>query len=459
MAYAEVTIGSYRDPDGFIFQTENGLFRQVNHSYATTYRHLFSSGLYQELTAAQLLVEHVETELPALTPESWLVIQPHRIPFISYPYEWCFSQLKDAALLTIQLQQKALAQGMSLKDASAYNVQFLHSKPIFIDTLSFELYEEGKPWAAYRQFCEHFLVPLALMAHTDISLNRLLLSNLEGIPLHLGSKLLPWQTYTTFGLLLHVHLHAKAQVKYTAQESGSKIKQKPMSKNALLQLLDSLTSTIKSLSWNPDKTIWADYYQHTNYQTEAMRHKEGVVEQLLQKANAKTIWDLGANTGRFSQIAAKMGSQVIAMDFDIGSTEIHYQQIKEEKNTAVLPLAMDLTQPSPAIGWMNKERESIFTRPKPELIMALALVHHLAISHNLPVSYLASFLAGLANYLIIEFVPKSDSQAQRLLASRKDIFTNYTQAVFEEEFSRFFQVVEKHPLDGTERTLYLMQKR
>lgn len=418
-----------------------------------------ASNLYQELTNAQLLIPHVATDVPAFTPDGWLVIQPQRIPFISYPYEWCFSQLKDAALLTLQLQQKALAHGMSLKDASAYNVQFLHGKPVFIDTLSFALYEEGQPWPAYRQFCEHFLVPLALMAHTDIRLHRLLLSNLEGIPLQLGSKLLPWHTCMSFGLLMHVHLHAKAQVKYTGQESGSKNKQKAMSRNALLQLLDSLTATVKSLSWSPDKTLWADYYQHTNYQDGAMRHKEQTVEQLLLKAGPEIVWDLGANTGRFSQIATKMGAQVVAMDFDIGSTEIHYLRIKEEKNTAVLPLVIDLTQPSPAIGWLNKERESIFARPKPDLVMALALVHHLAISHNLPVSYLASFFAGLANHLLIEFVPKSDSQVQRLLASRKDIFTGYTQAAFEEEFSRFFQIEEKHPLQGTERTLYLMRKR
>ncbi len=452
--------GSYRDPAGFVFRGNGGeILRQINHSYRTVYQQLIDSGLYQKLVDKCLLIPHkLSSHLP-LNEKGWLIIEPEEIPFISYPYEWCFSQLKDAALLTLQIQQEALACGMTLKDASAYNVQFLHGKPVFIDTLSFDVYEEGKPWTPYKQFCEHFLAPLALMAHSDVRLNSLLLSNLEGIPLDLGSKLLPWTTYFQFGILLHVHLHAKAQRKY-ADNTGvaGKTQTRKMPKNALLQLVQSLESAVKSLTWQPHKTLWADYYQHTNYQDEAMRQKEAAVAKLLSLVKPKIVWDVGANTGRFSEIAAEAGAHVIAMDFDIGATEIHYLEIKARKQANILPLVIDVTQPSPAIGWRNQERDGLFHRPKSDTILALALVHHLAIGKNIPFVQISAHMAELSATLIIEFVPKKDSQVQRLLAAREDIFPEYSEEGFEAAFSKHFVIRQKLRLEKTERTLYWMSR-
>ena len=204
--------GSFRDPSGFVYIRKDQIYRQVNRSYQENYDHLMRSGLYDALLRDELLIPHQEVQVSAgMTDEAYKVIQPERISFTSYPYEWCFSQLKDAALLTLRIQSLALEFGMSLKDASAYNVQFRHGRPILIDTLSFEKYAQGKPWVAYRQFCQQFLAPLALMSRKDVRLRRLISVFLDGVPLDLASKLLPLSTWANFGLLSHIHLQAKAQ--------------------------------------------------------------------------------------------------------------------------------------------------------------------------------------------------------------------------------------------------------
>src|SRR6185436_4959816 len=183
---------SFRDPSGFLFSRGGILYRQVNRAYQKEYARLMESGLYEKLVKAGLLIPHVEVDQPpAVEVDALKVIQPDRVPFISYPYEWSFGQLKSAALATLSIQKRALKMGMSLKDASAYNIQFVHGKATLIDTLSFEVYEEGEPWVAYRQFCQHFLAPLALMALKDVRLNQLLRVYIDGVPLDLVSELLP----------------------------------------------------------------------------------------------------------------------------------------------------------------------------------------------------------------------------------------------------------------------------
>ncbi len=214
--------GSFRDPNGFIFYRGQTLFRQVQRLYQPHYDQLMQSGLYEALVNAGLLIPHVEEHVDiALKTGAYRVLRPEPLPFISYPYEWCFSQLRDAALATLQIQMEALRFGMSLKDASAYNIQFRNGKPLLIDTLSFEKYEAGKPWVAYRQFCQHFLAPLALMSYTDIRLGQLLRVHLDGIPLDLTSRLLPCNTKLRMGLLTHIHLHGAAQKRYADQAGAS----------------------------------------------------------------------------------------------------------------------------------------------------------------------------------------------------------------------------------------------
>jgi len=449
---------SFRDPSGFLFLRDGFIYRQVNPIYRENYDYLLSSGLYKTLVDAELLIPHREVDIEkAGSDKVYKTIKPELIPFISYPYEWCFSQLKDAALTTLKIEKKSLDFGISLKDCSAYNIQFRKGRPVFIDTLSFEKYQEGKPWVAYRQFCQHFLAPLALMSYKDIRLNQLFRVFIDGPPLDLTSPLLPFRTRFKFSLLSHIHLHARSQ-KHFADKPIEPSRHK-MSRLAFLGLVDNLESAIKRLTWTPKGTEWADYYRCINYSSTALDHKKQIVAESLDKTNAKSVWDLGANVGTFSRIASDKGMQTISFDLDPAAVEKNYLECVERNETNILPLLLDLTNPSPGIGWQNQERTSLLERGPAETVLALALIHHLAISNNLSFGKIANFLSRICSSLIMEFVPKNDSQVQRLLLTREDIFPDYTQENFESEFKNFFKIQSSVKIKESQRTLYLMERK
>ena len=452
---------SFRDPAGFLFRVDDALYRQVNIAYKPHYDQMAATGLLDRLVkAGKLVASPVASVDPADPSQAYLVLQPELIPFISYPYEWCFSQLKDAALLTLDLQKEALERGMILKDASAYNIQFVGSRPVLIDSLSFEIYEEGKPWTAYRQFCQHFLASLALMSKTDVRLGNLLRIHIDGVPLDLASRLLPSSTRINLGLLTHIHAHASAQKQAGTKPGAAKAPaQARFSKMAMLGLVDSLESTIKSLEWRPAGTAWGDYYDNTNYSSDSFEAKKKIVSQFLEQIEPASVWDIGGNTGVFSRLASQRGIRTLSFDLDPAAIEQNYRQARAEKSTTLTPLILDLTNPSPAIGWDGKERQSIFDRGPADAVLALALIHHLAISNNVPLLRVAEFFAGLGRWLIIEFVPKEDSQVQRLLSSRQDIFTDYTEEGFKTTFLHYFDIRAVEAVVGSARKVFLLEKR
>jgi hypothetical protein len=451
---------SFRDPSGFLFRRGGILYRQINRIYAENYSRLMDSGLYAKLVKAGLLVPHTEVDQPPALPEQvYKIIQPEQVPFISYPYEWSFGQLKDAALATLSIQKRALRMGMNLKDASAYNMQFYRGKPTLIDTLSFEIYREGEPWVAYRQFCQHFLAPLALMAYRDVRLSQLLRVYIDGVPLDLASSLLPGRTRWNLGLATHIHLHAGAQKRYADRSLETARGGRKMSQQALLGLIESLQSTVRALEWKPAGTEWADYYDATNYTDAAFTHKLNLVGEWLGTIKPKMVWDLGANTGIFSRKAAELGAYTIASDIDPAAVEQDYRQVKSGKEENILPLLLDLTNPSPAIGWQNQERESFLQRGPADVVLALALIHHLAISNNLPLPRVAESFSNMGEWLIVEFIPKTDSQVQRLLSSREDIFPGYTREAFEQVFQEWYQIQTCSDIRDSERRVYLMRRK
>jgi len=456
---------SFRDPSGFVFFHDETLFRQVNQVYQEDYDLLISSGLYDKLTKQKLLIPHQEVEIKPVVPElGYKVIQPARIDFISYPYEWSFSQLKDAALLTLLIQKMALEAGMILKDASVYNIQFHHGSPILIDTLSFAKYIEGSPWVAYRQFCQHFLAPLALMSKVDIRLSSLLINYIDGIPLDLCSRLLPRSSRWNLGLTTHIHMQAAAQKRYadaSALKRAGKTDQQPrVSKLGLIGLIDSLESSVKKLDIKITGQDWVNYYSDNNYTKRAFAEKRKIVADAVRDLQPKLVLDLGANTGVFSREAAQQADcLVVSTDIDPEAVEINYLQMKKDRQTNLLPLVLDLTNPSPAIGWDNQERDSFYSRGKADLVMALALVHHLAIANNVPLGDIASTLATLGEHLLIEFVPKEDSQVKRLLRSRDDIFDQYSLNGLLEAFERYYKLDAQTPIPESERTMLLFKRK
>lgn len=450
---------SFRDPAGHIFMHDGKLYRQINNAGKEHYESLMSSGLYERLVSEGLLVAHKEVALKKLEPDSnrYKVIKPDKIPFISYPYEWTFSQLKDAALLTMKIQRLALEHQMILKDASAYNVQFIGKKPVFIDTLSLRPYGQGEAWEGYKQFCEHFLAPLAVAAYSSPEFLRTMRTYIDGLPLSVAVSLLPASARLNRGLLAHLYLHAASQRRYDAAGHQAAKKIRKISPIALAGLMVSLEKAVKRLKTKSYRTEWGQYYSDTNYSGKAFQAKKQIVKDLIKLSKPSVVWDLGANDGTFSSLAAENGAYSVAFDVDMNAVEQNYHN-KALSADKLLPLVLDLANPSPAIGWAHEERQSLAARGPADTTLALALIHHLAIGNNLPLSAVAEYFSTLTSNLIIEFVPKEDSKVQLLLASRKDIFPGYNQDGFESSFAKYFKMIYKKPVAGSKRVIYLYSK-
>ena len=452
---------SFRDPSGFVYRRDGVLYRQVQRSAAADWEAFHASGLYERLVGARLVVEHEEVALDlAAAPDAVAVIRPRAIEFISYPYEWAFSQLKEAALLTLELQSRALDAGMRLKDASVYNIQFDAGRPILIDSLSFEGAAPTEPWPAYRQFCEHFLAPLALIAHRDVRCGLMLREFIDGIPLDFAARLLPGRTRLNLGLSAHVHLHAGAQRRASKEPppaDGAERRERRISETGQRALLDSLRRTVEGLRYDPSSQ-WVDYATTTSYSDEGTASKGEIVRGMLADAGGATAWDLGANVGVYSAMAADAGYRVIAFDQDAASVEAHWRRVRGDGNPAILPLILDLANPSPSIGWALEERRSFLERGEPDVILALALVHHLAIGNNVPLPAVARLFARMAPHAIVEFVPKEDPMTRRLLAARPDIFADYTIDGFREAFGKAFRIERESRVADSPRTLFLLQR-
>lgn len=448
--------GSFRDPAGHVFTRDGVVYRQINRAGRADYDLLVSSGLNDALVSSGLLIPHDNLGLvePA-GPEAHTIIRPQRVPAITYPYGWCFSQLKDAALLTLAAQRRAREFGMSLKDASAFNVQFVGGTPILIDTLSFERHQPG-PWMAYRQYCQHFLAPLALVSCVDPRLGTLSRQFMDGVPLSLASRMLPKRTRLRPGLLMHLHLHALAEERL-GRSDATKHGAAEVRRDSSMTIVESLEAATARLSWRP-RSSWVTYYgNRESYEEPVIEQKSATVGDWLNDIRPKVVWDLGANIGRFSRMASEAGALTLAFDQDAACVETMYLEAKARGDRNLLPVVMDLTNPSPDLGWANEERSSLIKRGPADVLLALALVHHLAIGNNVPLGRIATFYRAIGRHLIVEFVPKTDPMVQRMLASRRDVFADYSLEGFEAAFQRQFTLERRVELAGSSRVLYWMR--
>jgi hypothetical protein len=392
--------GSFRDPSGFVYRRGGHVYRQIEPSFTERWAAVEATGLLTRLAEAGKVLPYDEAPLElAATASAARVIRPAMVPFISYPYEWSFGQLRDAALLTLEIQQAALEAGLTLRDASAYNIQFLGSRPVHIDHLSLE------PAGA------------------------------------------------------HIHLHARAQRRYAGAGEAAAERVASTRKVNVGNLVISLRDTIGGLSWEPHGTEWAEYDANTSYGAAATASKERLVANLLAQTTGATVWDLGANAGRFSRIAAEGGRSVLSFDIDPAAVERNYRSLRADGREDILPLVMDVADPSPALGWAHRERASLTDRAPADVSLALALVHHLAIGRNIPLPAIAEQLARFAPQLIIEFVPRDDPMVRQLLATREDVFPDYTPDGFRAAFGTVFETVAEAPVEGSGRTLSLYRRR
>jgi len=451
---------SFRDPSGFVYERDGRLLRQVNQSFAEEWDAFQQSPLRRELVQQGLLIDYQEAPLELGWNElAAAVIEPERVEPVTYPWEWSFSQLRDAALLTLDAQDRAAAAGFTLRDASAYNVQFVRGGPILIDTLSFQPATPDEPWLPYRQFCEQFLAPLALMAYRDVRMSLLMRPFPGGIPLDLASSLLPVRTRISAGLTTHIHLHARAQQRSISHKTGGRERPPRVSNLGRRALIDHLRRTIEHLRHPPITSHWSDYETTSSYSAAGAEAKLRIVGELLQQVPGPWVWDVGANRGWYSLAAADAGRQVVALDADAGSVDALYRRLRSSGDERILPLVLDIANPSPGVGWGLEDHRSLFDRCNADVVLALALIHHLAIARNVPLDRISSLFARLSEWLIIEWVPKSDPMVVHMLAHREDIFGEYEEGAFRSAFEADFEFVRSEPISDSARLLHLVRKK
>ena len=457
--------GSFRDPGGFIFTRSGRVFRAITRHSLDDWRAFAGSPLFAELQRHRLLIPtRPAAAEPGLFPEGLAadaeVVEHERVPFVSYPYEWSFEMLKDAALLHLDLLERCLPHDFILKDATPFNVQFIGRDPIFIDVLSFTRVRPGEPWAGYNQFCKMFLYPLMLSAYKQVPFQSWLRSELEGLDPIAFSRLLSARDLVRPGVFTHVALHAWLQKRMAAARTSVRrqIRGAGFSKDAVAANVRGVRRLLRRLRPHDEKSVWADYARTCSYSDAATQQKEEFVRRAVVAERRRLVWDLGCNVGRFSRLAAEHADSVVAMDADPVSVDLLYRSLRKEgKPRNILPLVVNLANPSPDQGWRGLERRALPARGRPDLTLCLALVHHMAISANVPVESFLAWLGSLGTSLVIEFVGKEDPMVQQLLLNKDDTYDDYNRACFESSLKKFFQVqssLELPAVAGGARILY-----
>ncbi len=463
MTTEEINQRSFRDPSGHIFEHDNKIYRTVMPGVASDFQAIRQGELLPQLIAHhKLLGESTLAPLLAskLFPSAYAVLEHPKLDFWSYPYEWPFSLLQSAACLTLDILLQALEENVSLSDASAYNVQFQGINPIFIDHLSFIPYKEGDRWQGHQQFYDHFLNPLLCFALTGMPYHALYRGNINGLGTEDLAKLLHWRDKWRLNVIMHVLLPARFQQRKYRALAESKVHQKTLPKRSFVALVQSLLDWIASLSpRGMDKTVWHDYTTNNNYDSSGYQEKKDFIAEFVQKTGANTVWDLGCNTGEFSEVCLGHGAQrVIGFDVDHGALEGAVARAKA-KSLNFTPLYANICNPTPAQGWGLDEMASIQSRANPDGLIALALIHHIAISNNVPLHLIIDHVVSLAPAGVIEFIPKEDSMVQHLLALREDIFEDYSRENFESLLSAKATIVKTQTLDHNQRTLFWYQSK
>lgn len=448
---------SFRDPSGYVFVDGNTIKRVINPIYFEQFNSLMKGGFYNMLFEKKYLIPHKIFS----QNQDKIIIEAQKIPFVSYPYEWSFLQYKHAALLTLKIQKLCLEHNFTLKDASAFNITFHEGKPIFIDTLSFDFYQENNPWLAYKQFIMHFLGPLVLSKYFGQEHLKTLSYNLEGISLSKLSKLLPFKSYLSPTLLTNIHLLAKYDKKY---ESDKKTVSNNLSKASQIKLIDGLYDYILNLSFN-EKTEWDHYYNQINYNDVAYQFKKEFVKDWFSSIEGKSLIDIGGNDGTFSRELKDQATLLIVADVDPNAVEQNYHQVLKSKEKTLLPIVVDVLNPVSNYGFNNQERFSFIDRVKDSSLdgcLALAVIHHITLSGNIPFALSALFFYKMAGNLLIEFPTRHDSWVQFLLESKREFrnhFDFYNEENFEQEYAVYFEIVKKEKIASSERILYSLKRR
>ena len=454
--------GSFRDPGGTVLVSADRVFRTVMPFAAADYESTRRTGIVEDLAAHGLVVDErpVGKEvLGAAGERASYVVEHPKLPFISYPYEWCFHALQDAALLHLDVHLRCLERGVTLSDASAFNIQFRGAKPVFIDTLSFRPYREGEIWTAHRQFCDQFLNPLLLRALLGIPHNAWYRGSMDGIPVEHLAKALPLRAKLSPNVLKHVVLHALLEKGSRQQRPAGEIRQVRLPLAAFRAILTGLRDWVSRLQpKDGGPSVWRDYAEVNSYSSDETRRKAEFIRQFAAATRPVQLWDLGCNTGEYSRAALQAGARLsIGFDFDLGALERAYLRARAE-GLNLLPLHLDATNPSPSQGWAQHERKGMRERAPADAVLALAFVHHLAVAKNVPLDYVVDWLVGLARTGVIEFVQKDDPMVRELLRLREDIFADYSEENFERALGARARIRRVEQVSAAGRKLYWFER-
>jgi hypothetical protein len=456
--------GSFRDRTARVFYQDGRIFRGLTRTALEEWQVLSASAFYRRFSDSGAIVHTQQCDLAALSlspsDAPWAAVLEHeRLPFVSYPYEWSFAMLRDAALLQLDLVLGALDEGIGLKDASAYNVQWKGAAPVFVDIASFYKRAEGEPWVGYRQFCQMFLYPLLVQAYRDVPFQPWMRGNIDGMDAEVCLHLLRARDYFRGGVLAHVYLQAKAQKAYnsTTRDVRSDLSSAGFDKRLIKANAERLRTLVAELRWKPKQSTWSDYLKCGHYEASDAAQKRDFVREVAGSREWGLAWDVGCNVGVFSRIVAERARYVVAMDADALAIDKLYQALKTEKVRNILPLVVNVTDPSPNLGWRNLERKRINERGRPELVLALALIHHVVIGGNIPMAEFVQWLKDLGGDLVIEFVTRKDPMVVSLLRNKDDHYSDYDEQTFERELSARFSIAKRQPLGSGTRIMYHAQ--
>lgn len=455
--------GSFRDRSGRVFHHQGNVFRALaargmQDWLAIADKEFMLSAMQSGRVVRTKLATGIDP--PNAGFDCVGVLQHETIPVVTWAFEWSFSMLREAALLTLDLLENALQDGAILKDATPYNVQFVGSCPIFIDTSSFEPLQPGQIWEGYRQFCQTFLYPLMLQCWKNVDFQPMLRGSLEGITPTDFARLISIRDLFRRGAMSHVWLHSRLQSSRVAKPHiADSMKASGFNQDMILNNVRGLQKIVQGLTWNLSESTWSDYDESSEPVQRDAVAKEEFITQVCSRSSWKTVWDLGCNQGRYSRIAALHAKSVLAIDSDHLTVDRLFQSLHAEQNLVITPLVSNLADPAPALGWRLRERQSLEERSKPDLVFCLALIHHLVIGSNLLLSDVIDWLASLRATVVLEYVDREDTQVKQLLANRADVFSDYNQDAFESLVSRSFEVVRKQTLTSGTRTLFLLRPK
>ena len=455
----EFVSGSFRDPNGRVFHHKGRIYRTISNVAIDDFNLVVKTGVYDKLVDEGLLVgwSNADKSDFDLGEDVAHVIEQEKLPFVSYPYEWSFGALKAAALCHLDVQLRALEHDIVLSDATAYNIMFIGNRPVFIDYLSFRPYRDGEFWIGHQQFCEQFLNPLVMASRLSVSPSAWYRGNLEGIASQDMAKLLGVKGWlsglTLINTMLPSFFERRAVAKRSNAGTAQMVQSRKLAKSAYQGMLERLRAGISNLAVPEDVTVWQDYADNTSYSSDETETKEAMVARFVRETKPDMVWDIGCNSGRYSKIACDSGANhVIGLEFDTGALEAAYEMSLREK-LAFTPLLMNAVNPSPSLGWNERERHSLKDRAKADAVIALAVIHHICIGRNIPLSEAVHWFLDLAPNGLIEFVPKQDPMVQELLSLREDIFPDYTYDAFCAALSERAEIKESESMNEHGRRL------